>query len=223
MNDPTTDDQLEPEPVGDAPPAEDDPPVLGGRYAIRILWVLVAAVVILGGLAIKQRSNDAAQDRRAAARDRTVAITIQNNTIDDAVARCESSNEFRDLFRGYLETQASGFTVEDVTGLPGYNDLDPNTRQFVYTLAAASAAGAADAERIRQAYIEGFPIQNCKKVRKDMEAKARRILKASENGVPIAYGSCKEAIDAGAAPLTRGEPGYNPALDRDKDGTACGS
>ncbi|WP_102126780.1 excalibur calcium-binding domain-containing protein [Deinococcus planocerae] len=35
------------------------------------------------------------------------------------------------------------------------------------------------------------------------------------------YRSCAEARAAGAAPLRRGQPGYNPALDRDGDGTAC--
>ena len=35
------------------------------------------------------------------------------------------------------------------------------------------------------------------------------------------FSSCAQARAAGAAPLLRGTPGYNPALDRDKDGIAC--
>nr|WP_221269878.1 excalibur calcium-binding domain-containing protein [Deinococcus budaensis] len=35
------------------------------------------------------------------------------------------------------------------------------------------------------------------------------------------YRSCAEARAAEAAPLRRGQPGYNPALDRDRDGVAC--
>ncbi|BDP41214.1 competence protein ComEC [Deinococcus aetherius] len=35
------------------------------------------------------------------------------------------------------------------------------------------------------------------------------------------YSSCAQARAAGAAPLRRGQPGYNPALDRDGDGVAC--
>ena len=35
------------------------------------------------------------------------------------------------------------------------------------------------------------------------------------------FSSCAEARAAGAAPLKRGTPNYNPALDRDKDGIAC--
>jgi len=37
----------------------------------------------------------------------------------------------------------------------------------------------------------------------------------------VYYSSCKEARDAGAAPLIRGFPGYRDALDRDQDGIAC--
>lgn len=35
------------------------------------------------------------------------------------------------------------------------------------------------------------------------------------------YANCDEARAAGAAPLRSGDPGYRPALDRDKDGVAC--
>ena len=35
------------------------------------------------------------------------------------------------------------------------------------------------------------------------------------------YRNCTAARDAGAAPLYRGQPGYRPELDRDKDGIAC--
>ena len=35
------------------------------------------------------------------------------------------------------------------------------------------------------------------------------------------YANCSEAKAAGAAPLSRGEPGYSSKLDRDGDGVAC--
>ncbi|AXH00525.1 metallo-beta-lactamase superfamily hydrolase (plasmid) [Deinococcus wulumuqiensis] len=38
---------------------------------------------------------------------------------------------------------------------------------------------------------------------------------------PVLYRNCAEARAAGAAPLLRGQPGYNPSLDRDGDGKAC--
>ncbi len=44
----------------------------------------------------------------------------------------------------------------------------------------------------------------------------------SEEPAPdVYYDNCDEAREAGAAPLSRGEPGYGPHLDRDDDGVAC--
>ncbi|QWW20567.1 excalibur calcium-binding domain-containing protein [Schaalia sp. 19OD2882] len=37
----------------------------------------------------------------------------------------------------------------------------------------------------------------------------------------VYYHSCKDARNAGAAPLYRGDPGYRDKLDRDQDGIAC--
>ena len=37
----------------------------------------------------------------------------------------------------------------------------------------------------------------------------------------VYYSNCSEARADGAAPLYRGDPGYRPGLDRDKDGDAC--
>jgi hypothetical protein len=35
------------------------------------------------------------------------------------------------------------------------------------------------------------------------------------------FSSCEDAVAAGAAPMYKGDPGYSPKLDRDKDGIAC--
>lgn len=37
----------------------------------------------------------------------------------------------------------------------------------------------------------------------------------------VYYANCDAARAAGAAPLSRGEPGYRAGLDRDNDGVAC--
>ena len=37
----------------------------------------------------------------------------------------------------------------------------------------------------------------------------------------VHFSSCKQAREAGAAPLYRGDPGYSSNLDRDNDGVAC--
>lgn len=39
--------------------------------------------------------------------------------------------------------------------------------------------------------------------------------------VVIRYNTCQDAADAGALPLTSGQPGYSTRLDRDRDGIAC--
>ncbi|MFJ6024240.1 excalibur calcium-binding domain-containing protein [Brevundimonas sp. NPDC092305] len=36
-----------------------------------------------------------------------------------------------------------------------------------------------------------------------------------------AFANCSEARAAGAAPVRRGDPGYGPHLDRDRDGVGC--
>jgi hypothetical protein len=38
---------------------------------------------------------------------------------------------------------------------------------------------------------------------------------------PGAFADCTQAREAGAAPLRRGEPGYDPSMDGDGDGVAC--
>ncbi|MDQ4104014.1 MAG: excalibur calcium-binding domain-containing protein, partial [Actinomycetota bacterium] len=43
----------------------------------------------------------------------------------------------------------------------------------------------------------------------------------NSSGDTVYYKDCDAARAAGAAPLRRGEPGYRPGLDRDKDGIAC--
>ena len=41
------------------------------------------------------------------------------------------------------------------------------------------------------------------------------------SGSSLYFANCTAARNAGAAPILQGQPGYRPALDRDKDGVAC--
>jgi len=43
----------------------------------------------------------------------------------------------------------------------------------------------------------------------------------ASSGGQRAFRNCDEARAAGAAPVSRGEPGYGPHLDRDGDGVGC--
>ncbi|WP_317633203.1 excalibur calcium-binding domain-containing protein [Xanthomonas sp. AM6] len=44
---------------------------------------------------------------------------------------------------------------------------------------------------------------------------------ASSGGRPRSFANCSEARAAGAAPVRRGDPGYDSKLDRDNDGVGC--
>lgn len=48
-----------------------------------------------------------------------------------------------------------------------------------------------------------------------------RIAPARGPGGSGTFANCAEARAAGAAPVSRGEPGYGPHLDRDGDGIGC--
>lgn len=45
--------------------------------------------------------------------------------------------------------------------------------------------------------------------------------RAIRSKLPTYYWNCAAARSAGAAPIHRGEPGYAPHLDSDRDGIAC--
>jgi endonuclease YncB( thermonuclease family) len=49
----------------------------------------------------------------------------------------------------------------------------------------------------------------------------RRLQSVAQPTAEPLYHSCREARAAGAAPMYRGQAGYNPALDGDGDGIAC--
>jgi hypothetical protein len=47
------------------------------------------------------------------------------------------------------------------------------------------------------------------------------MLTTNDVELPTYYPNCSAARAAGAAPISRGEPGYRSELDRDDDGVAC--
>ena len=74
-------------------------------------------------------------------------------------------------------------------------------------------------------------VQNAITVREQQAEQARQVAAATPQPQPQqgfvsqpqqgSYRNCSEARAAGAAPLYRGQAGYNPRLDRDGDGVAC--
>jgi type IV secretory pathway VirB10-like protein len=95
----------------------------------------------------------------------------------------------------------------------------------------AAAEREAEAERQREeaeAEAKRAAADERQRVEREQAAareQAEREAEAAEQDAEQAeepyFANCSAARAAGAAPLYRGEPGYRPALDRDKDGDAC--
>lgn len=192
------------------------------RRAIAIIAVVVF-IAAFGNYKAQQAGDEAADaatkaEQAADAAEAAVAAQRQES-IDRQVTQCASSNEFRKLFRGYLETQSGGEPAIDiVTKLPGYSQLEPPVQEYVLSLATLLDANAANADKVREEYVANFPIQDCDELRKKLEDSQPAAVPAGSEQ----YASCDEAREAGDTPLVEGrDDGYNPALDRDKNGTAC--
>jgi hypothetical protein len=80
---------------------------------------------------------------------------------------------------------------------------------------AYNAKKAKEAEEARQA--EEWRIQE----ELDAAQDAAEQEENDDSGGSVYYANCSEARAAGAAPLSRSDPGYRRALDRDNDGVAC--
>lgn len=172
---------------------------LSRRFAL--LAVALAAVASFGAYRAQSATN-----------------TLRVESIDRQVTQCQSANEFRRLFRGYLATQGQGLDPDTVTSLDGFDALPTATQEYVRRLATAAATSAEAARQVRDEYVARFPLQNCDKLRATLEA-GRAV--STTTTTPVVYADCDEARSVGAAPLHRGEPGYSVALDGDGDGIAC--
>lgn len=189
----------------------------GRQLRRRAIWI-VAIVVMISSFGTFRAETASDKATTAAKKATDTAARVVRESIDRQVAQCTSANEFRRLFRGYLETQADGESAVDiVTGLPGYEALDPVTKEYVQSLAALLDVNGANAAEVRKEYVANFPIQDCKKLRRTLVKQAGEELTA----IATRYASCQEARDAGDVPLLRDNPSYNPALDGDGDGKAC--
>lgn len=96
-----------------------------------------------------------------------LAAAQTEEQIDRQVEACQSANEFRRLFRGYLGTVGAGPAVK-VTALDGFAELDPATQDYVRRLAEAAAASATAARKVRDEYVDRFPIRDCVALRRTL-------------------------------------------------------
>jgi len=103
--------------------------------------------------------------------------------------------------------------------------------QVIENIAQAAIANVADqGTKDRLTHRVGL-VQNAITVREQQAEQARQVAAATPQPQPQqgfvsqpqqgSYRNCSEARAAGAAPLYRGQAGYNPRLDRDGDGVAC--
>ncbi|WP_277063795.1 excalibur calcium-binding domain-containing protein [Schaalia cardiffensis] len=81
---------------------------------------------------------------------------------------------------------------------------------------AAAEAAAAEQAAAEQAAAEAAAAEQAAAEEALRQQQARNSAPSS-----VYYANCKEARNAGAAPLHSGDPGYRAGLDRDHDGIAC--
>lgn len=92
----------------------------------------------------------------------------------------------------------------------------PAAERAALSAEASTAAGKAVAAELGV-------VPGCQNVRPAVAMAATTTVPAAVPAVPVPgiYQSCAAAREAGAAPLTDTDPGWNPALDRDGDGVGC--
>lgn len=153
--------------------------------------------------------------------------TVEGNTVDcdrkgydvygRTLATCTlatGSQTGRDLGEAML---AAGFAIAISGGPPSYSGIEAKSR------AAKTGIWASQFE-LPAVWRAAHPHDD--HARSSSSAADRRGA-VSQPTVParrtsgVSYRNCAEARAAGAAPLHRGQPGYDPRMDGDGDGIAC--
>lgn len=189
------------------------------RQVVRRAVVVVLVVTAIASYAAWRAQAAGDKATEAAHNAERAGDAIVSESIARQVAQCESANEFRRLFRGYLATQAEQVTADQAVALPGFDALDAASQEFVRALAALIEVGATNAAKVREEYVAKFPLTDCAKLRRDLASGVT--IPSAGAGDPVTYANCDAARADGATPLRKGEPGYTEALDADGDGLAC--
>lgn len=134
----------------------------GRRLVHRAMAVvlLVVAIAAFGTWRAEQASN----------RSEAASKRVGDESIERQAAACGSTNEFRRLFRGYLDDQAAGVDAASAVSLAGFDALDPATKAYVRSLVALVNDGALDAAQARDEYVRRFPLVDCEALRRDLVA-----------------------------------------------------
>jgi beta-lactam-binding protein with PASTA domain len=105
--------------------------------------------------------------------------------------------------------------------VPSIVGLDPATAAATLTAAGFSTSGLGSGIVVSQNPQAGTVVASPQSV--SYYAEQPRVVApfVGSGGGSTYYKNCDAARAAGAAPISRGAPGYRPALDRDNDGIAC--
>jgi len=177
---------------------------------VRVLGIDSCEAVTPGG----QRATAAARSRLLAA-----PVTL---TAEPGVDRDPYDRLLRYVTVGGADF-AAAMVAADHTAIytSGTNDASPAVRTALRRLDAdGRVCGSAATTTTTTATPEPDP--DVDRPRVPRPAVPRVAERESTGGGGTAYyPNCAAARAAGAAPIRAGQPGYRPALDRDRDGTAC--
>lgn len=140
----------------------------------------------------EEREKKEAEAKQLAAQAEAAVQALENNQVTENIAPAQAA----------IANVADQGTKDRLTHRVGLvqNAITVREQQAEQARQAAAAEQARQAEAAQQAQQQqGFVSQ------------------PQQGG----YRNCREARAAGAAPLYRGQAGYNPRLDRDGDGVAC--
>jgi hypothetical protein len=131
-------------------------------------------------------------------------VPLDTDIYGRTVAQCHAGG--KDLG---AELMRSGLAVVYDRGIDLYGSIEATSK--------ASRMGIWGSEfEMPAAYREAHSLRPL-----DQFATSVRRQQTMRTPVTTGYRSCAQARAAGAAPMYRGQPGYNPNLDGDNDGIAC--
>jgi beta-lactam-binding protein with PASTA domain len=103
--------------------------------------------------------------------------------------------------------------------MPSIVGMDPASAQATLKAAGVTGVSSGSGVVVSQSPAAGTSLSGLESV--SFHAEVPQPLPVYGGGGSAYYKNCDAARAAGAAPIYRGEAGYRPALDRDKDGIAC--
>lgn len=136
------------------------------RHGVVLTATALVFVVVVTGARIAHLGTE----------NRRLIDQANQETITRQVTDCRSAREFRSTFPSILRQLAepSGTSI-DFAAVPGFDRLDPELKVYLTALGAVLAGnGEKPNQRLLDTaarYVEAFPIQNCARLRVDLQAR----------------------------------------------------